>query len=140
VQKPDVRAAIQTYEKVLALYPDFVPAKRQLAILYAQTQADPKKAYAIASEARQSYPDDPELARVLGLIAYRQGDYAKSAKFLNEAAAQKNADAQTMYYLGLAHYQLKQPADSKKYLLIALDLKLSDAQAQEARRILAELK
>src|SRR5262249_706110 len=52
--------AIKTYEKVLAEYPSYAPAARQLALLYSQRSADVPKAYELATKARQAYPDDDE--------------------------------------------------------------------------------
>jgi len=138
-QKGDTHAATQSYEKALSRYPDFVPAKRQLTILYAQEPGDDKQALALGLKAREVYSEDADLARALGIINYRLGDYAASQKLLKESALKKSGDAQLMYYLGMDQYQLKQRADSKKSLLQAVDLKLPEKLAAEARRVLAEL-
>jgi tetratricopeptide (TPR) repeat protein len=139
-QKPDVASAKQTYEKVLARFPDFIPAKKHLAILYAQEPGDDRRAYDLAIKAREALPDDPDVARALGIITCRQGDYARSEKFLKESAAKKGSDAQSAYYLGIAQYNLHEKDDSKKNLILALNSKLPDNHAAEAKRILAELK
>jgi Flp pilus assembly protein TadD len=140
-QKPDAAAAIQNYEKVLDRYPDFAPAKRRLAVLYAaQPAGDNGKAYAVASKAYQAYPDDADVSRALGIILYRQGEFAKSSQRLKDITAKKTGDAQAMYYLGMDQYQLKQTAESKKNLQRAMELKLPNDQASEAQRVLALLK
>jgi tetratricopeptide (TPR) repeat protein len=135
-----ITAAKQTYEKVLSRFPDFAPAKKRLAILYAADAADNQKAYELAMKAREAFPNDPEVAKALGIIVYRQGDYSRSAQLLKESASKRNGDAQVMYYLGMAQYRLKKPAESKQSLQRALDLNLPGELVAEARRVLAELK
>jgi len=140
-QKADIRVAEQVYEKVLSLYPDFGPAKRRLAILYATDQpADSQKALQLAMEAREVFPEDPDVAKALGIVTYRQGDYARSSALLQESASKRTADAKVFYYLGMAQYRLKQLSESKQSLRRALDLNLEAGLAIDARRILAELK
>jgi tetratricopeptide (TPR) repeat protein len=139
-QKGDARGAIQSYEKVLGQYPDFVPAKRQLTILYAQGGGNDKNASDIGIKALQAFPDDAQLAKALGIIDYRLGDFASSERFLKQSAPKLGGDGQLLYYLGMDQYQLKQSGDSKKSLTQALMLKLDDKQAGEAKRVLGELK
>ncbi|MSU62727.1 MAG: tetratricopeptide repeat protein [Pedosphaera sp.] len=139
-QKSDRNAAKQTYERVLARYPDFAPAKRRLAILYSEDSSDNPKAYQLAVEARQAFADDPEVAKALGIATYRKGDYARSASLLKESAGKLSSDAKLMYYLGMSQYRLQKQAESKLSLQRALDLNVPGELAEEARRILAELK
>ncbi|HEX5399666.1 MAG TPA: tetratricopeptide repeat protein [Verrucomicrobiae bacterium] len=139
-QKPDLAAAEQTYETVLKHYPDFAPAQKQLAILYSKDPANDAKAYPLAVKARDAFPGDSEVARTLGIIVYRQGDYSRAANLLQESARERASDAELMFYLGMAQYHLKHNAESKTALQKALNLNLSGTNADEARRILAELK
>jgi Flp pilus assembly protein TadD len=139
-QKSDLAMAGRTYEDVLNRYPDFAPAQKQLAILYAKDPNNDAKAFALAVKARKAFPGDPEVAKALGIIVFRQGDYPRAANLLQESARLKNGDAELMYYLGMAQYHLKNRAESKTSLQRALDLNLSGTQAVEAKRILAELK
>ena len=139
-QKPDLRAARETFEKVLSRYPDFLPAKGHLAILYAQAPGDEKRANEIATRAHAAFPEDAQITKALGIITFRQGDYAKSAKLLQGSAAKLNGDAQLLYYLGMAQYQLKDRVASKQSLLRAMELKLPEKLAAEAQRVLTELK
>ena len=139
-QKSDLVAAQQTYEAVLNHYPDFTPAGKQLVLLYGKDPRNDSKASLLAIKARQAFPDDPEVAKALGLIVYRQGDYLRAASLLTESARKLNRDAELMYYLGLAQYQLKNRAPAKTALQQALELNLSGSQGVDAKRILAELK
>ncbi|HEX3797835.1 MAG TPA: tetratricopeptide repeat protein [Verrucomicrobiae bacterium] len=140
-QKSDFSGAIENYDKVLDLYPDFSPARRRLAILYAnQPGVDDKKGYDVAVKAYLAYPDDADVSRALGILLYRQGEFTKSSQRLKDVLAKKNNDALVNYYLGMDQYQLKQRAESKKNLQRAVELKLPEKQAAEAQRVLVELK
>jgi putative PEP-CTERM system TPR-repeat lipoprotein len=133
-----VDEAIKTYEKVVANNAQFAPATRELALLYARRSPPEPKAYDLAVKARQAYPDDPELAKTLGILNYRRGYYPQSAELLKQAAAIRKDDAELLYYLGAAYHQLKQWTECKETLQRALTLNLSSGLADEARRALAD--
>ncbi len=139
-QKADPATAQQIYEDVLKRYPDFAPAQKQLAILYAKDPANDTKAYPLAVKALQAFPGDAEVAKSLGMIMCRQGDYARAAGLLQESASQITQDPELLYFLGLAQFHLKQGAQSKATLQRALALNLAGAQAADARQMLAALK
>jgi tetratricopeptide (TPR) repeat protein len=139
-QKADPRAAKLTYEKVLTIFPDFSPAKRSFALLCAEDSSDDKKAYSLASKAREAFPDDPELAKAFGVIVYRQGEFARAAGLLQESAGKRKDDPVLLYYLGMAQNRLKKKAESKEALQRALELNLRADLATEARKTLAEMK
>lgn len=128
------------YERVLAKYPAFVPATRNLAILYAEHPADDQKAYDMGSKARQSYPDDIQLERALGILAYRRSDFNRAAQLLQDSSQTLTSDAELFYYLGMAQYQLKHMPQSKAALQRATALKIQGKPADDARKVLAELK
>ena len=102
VQERDgaVDQAVKTYEKVVADNPLYAPATRQLALLYGQLSTDSAKAYELVTKARQAYPDDPEIAKTLGILNYRRGYYPQSVELLKEAAAKRKDDPELLYYLG----------------------------------------
>ena len=139
-QKSDFPAARSSYEKVLSRYPEFTPAKKRLAILYALDPKDNQRAYEMAVSVRAAYPDDAELTRVLGITTCRKGEYAKSLELLKTSATANPQDATVAFYLGLAQYQLKQRDAGKQSLQRALELNLPGDLAAEAKRVLAELK
>jgi len=131
--------AATLYEKVLTRYPGFLPAIRDLAISFVEHPGDDSKVYELSMKARSSFPDDNELSRALGVLAYRKGDYARAAQLLQESSDNPNKDGELLYYLGMAHYQLKQKAQSKTELQHALTLNLSPKLAEDARKTLADL-
>jgi len=139
-QQGKYKEAAGLYDRILARYPLFAPATRNLALLCAEHLGEDAKAYALAAKARESFPGDARLARALGILAYRQNDYPRSAQLLSETARKADSDAEALYYLGMAQYRLKQRAQSKETLQRALALNIPANLATEARRALAELK
>src|SRR5262245_16711573 len=133
-----VDRAVKTYEKVVADDPFFAPATRQLALLYGQLSTDSAKAYELVTKARQAYPDDPDIAKTLGILNYRRGYYPQSAELLKEASAKRKEDAELLYYLGEVHHQLKQWDECKGVLQRALTLNLSPGLTDDAKRALAD--
>jgi predicted Zn-dependent protease len=127
------------YEKLLAAHPDCTLAQKNLAILYAQNLVEPDKAYPVAVKARESFPDDPQVAKALGLILFQQGNYVRATDLLNTISDSNAADAELFYCLGISEFRLKNYTTSRKSLQHALNLNLSGQQATDARQTLAEL-
>jgi tetratricopeptide (TPR) repeat protein len=124
---------------VLKNYPDFAPAEKQLAILYAKDPDNASKANAFALKAHAALPEDLEISRLLGVLDYRAGDYIHAADLFQQCERQNPQDPELKYYLGMTEYGLKHKAESKSELQEALALNLSGQQATEAKHILAEL-
>jgi TolA-binding protein len=76
----------------------------------------------------------------LGVLTYRKGNYPRASELLKESAASRKADAEVLYYLGMAQYKLKSKAESKASLQQAVSLNLQAKLAEDAKRVLAELK
>jgi tetratricopeptide (TPR) repeat protein len=133
-------AAKAAYEKVLARYPSFAPAYKHLAALQTERFSDYKAAYHYASKAREAYPDDPEVAKLLGIALYRRGDYQRSAQFLKESARKRPGDADLLFYLAMTQRKLKETPDSQETLRQALALNATSKLADEAKRVVTELK
>jgi tetratricopeptide (TPR) repeat protein len=130
--------AVKTYEKLVADNPLYAPATRQLALLYGQLSTDSAKAYELVTKARQAYPDDPNIAKTLGILNYRRGSHPQAVELLKQAIAKRKDDPELLYYLGEAHRQLKQWEECKVVLQSALTLNLSPGLADDARRALAD--
>ena len=130
--------AIKTYEKIVAGNPLFGSAMRRLTVLYSQRSTDEPKAYDVAQKAYQAFPQDPEVAKALGILSYRREYYPRAADLLRQAALKHTDDAEVLYYLGAAHHQLKQRNECKTALERALGLNLAPALADKAKPTLAE--
>ncbi len=139
-QQGDYPGARQLDEKMLAADPVFAPASRQLAFLYAQHLGDDQKAYDLAVKAREAFPDDPELAKTMGIVLYRRGDYAGAARTFQNGLRKRADDGETLYYLGMSHYKLKENGESLSELQRALDLNLSDRESDDAKTTIGEIK
>jgi tetratricopeptide (TPR) repeat protein len=135
----ETNAARQGFERILAKYPDFSPAWAPAASLFLDS-GDYDKAFDFASKARSSFPADPMIARTLGIASYHKSDYRNAARLLKESVAKLNSDGMAWYYLGMAQFQAKELKQSKAALQKALSLKIDLKPADEARRVLSELK
>ena len=134
-QKP---AAIATYEAILKRLPSFSPAQRELALLYSEIPAKSAAAFEMATAVRKSFPDDPDLARALGVLRYRRKEYDAAIKILKESATTKPLDATGLFALGMASLQQKQKTEGFKYLEDAVAAGLSGPDADEAARELVQ--
>lgn len=134
----EVKAAKETFEKAFARFPEFTPARRQLAILYSTNPEDAKRGVEHATKAREAYSTDSELAKAFGIILYHQGTFARAVNLLTESSRARSNDAELHFYLGMSQRQLKDTAAAKRSLERALELELPPALAEEARKALAE--
>jgi len=137
VRDGSVDQAIKTYEKVVADSPFYAPATRQLALLYGQQLTKDPKAYELVQKARQSYPDDTDIAKTLGILSYLRELYPRATELLREAAVKRKDDPEVLYYLGAAHHELKQWSECKVALQGALRLNLPPGLADKALQALA---
>jgi tetratricopeptide (TPR) repeat protein len=132
--------AMKIYNNILGRDAFFAPASRAAAMLYAGNYPEDPKAYDASSRAREAYPADPDVAKALGIIMYHRATYGRAAQLLKESLEKNSNDPEILYYLGMTQFHLKQPSESKKNLQQALALNISQKRADEARRVLAQLK
>jgi tetratricopeptide (TPR) repeat protein len=140
LQRNDVKAATGVYSQVLRQYPDFAPAQKRLAAIYADNPEDLAKAYDLASKARKTLSDDPELARTLAELNFKRKEFSYAIQLFQQSAAKQPLPPKDLYYLGMAQLQTKQDAKGRETLERALATGLQDPLAQEAKKRLAEPK
>jgi putative PEP-CTERM system TPR-repeat lipoprotein len=128
--------AIKIYDNILVDDPLYAPAVRQLALIYAEHAPDAARTYDVASQAREAYPGDAEIAKLFGILSYRRGFYPRALELLSDASAKLKNDAELLYYLGAADYEAKHLEDCKTALQRAVRLSLPDDLAESAKRIL----
>jgi TolA-binding protein len=133
------KAAVATYEEVLRRYPDFAPAQKQLAAIYAEDSQQIDRAYDLAVKARASLPDDAGVSRTLAAISYKKKDFNYAVQLFGESARKTPLDAKSLFYLGMSHLQLKQKDESRKALEEALAAGLPEPLAKEAKQSITEL-
>jgi Flp pilus assembly protein TadD len=137
----DAAKARTAYEQLLAAYPEHQMGQQRLAVLWAgATDPDAKRTLEYATKSRERFPDDPEVAKALGVVLFRQGNFNRAATLLGEAAQKREKDADVQRYLGLALRQVKRPGEARRALEKALELKLAGEPAEEVRRTLEEIK
>ena len=135
-EKRDTDAAKKIYLRALERFPEFSPAKKRLAIIYAARADDDRKGLEFATKAREAYPDDAELARAFGIMTFRSGNFSRAVSLLSESARSRATDAELFYYLGLAQQKNKDAA-ALGSLQKAIDLGLPENLAKEAKKALA---
>lgn len=123
--------SIQAYDRVLAQFPDFAPAKRRLLILLAASEKDDTRAATLINDARTAYREDAAVAKAGGVVLYRAKDYSRALPLLRDASVADPTDATTWFYLGMTQRELNDAAASTS-LKKALELGLPAAQASEA--------
>jgi len=130
--------ALKILETIIADNPLHHPALRRLALLYGERSSDDSNAYEVVQRARESYPEDADIAKTLGILSYRRGLYPQGAVLLEEATRKLGDDAELFYYLGATQQQLMQWKDCTVALKRALDLKLGPTLADRAKQDLAQ--
>ena len=138
-QRGEKAAAGAIYAEVLRRFPDFAPAQKQLASVYADEPERRNEAYDLAMKARKALPDDPEVARILAELSYQRKEFAYAVQLLRQSSEKKPLDAKSLYYLGMSHLKANDKEESREALQEALAAGLSNSLASEAKSALAEL-
>jgi Flp pilus assembly protein TadD len=138
-QRRQIKPAIETYKSILGSWPEFAPAQKRLAALYAQDPATVVAAYDLATKARKTLSDDPELAALLGRLSYEKEEYPRAVQLFQESARKRPLDANSLFYLGMSQLQARQTAEARGALNQALAGGLQEPLAAEAKQALAGL-
>jgi Flp pilus assembly protein TadD len=139
LQRGESEAAAATYSEVLRHFPDFAPAQKHLASLYAANPEKRDQAHDLVMKARKALPDDPELAEILAELSFQRKEYTYALQLLKESARKRPLDAESLYYLGMSHLKANEKPQSREALRQAVAAGLPDPLALEARSVLAEL-
>jgi tetratricopeptide (TPR) repeat protein len=138
-QRGEAKQAAETYSDILRRLPDFAPAQKRLAGLYAQDSSTVAAAYDLAMKARKTLPDDPDLSQLLGRLSYEKKEYPRAIQLLQESARKRQLDADSLFYLGMSQLQSRQKTEAQGVLNQALVAGLHEPLAAEAKRALADL-
>jgi tetratricopeptide (TPR) repeat protein len=134
VQQNKAERAANNYQNVLKKYPDFAPAQKQLALIYAADSGKLQQAYDLAIKARKAMPDDPELARSLAELSFKRNEFAYAAQLFQESAAKQPLPPTDLYRLGVAQLQSRQEEKGRESLQKALSAGLEEPFAQDAKK------
>jgi tetratricopeptide (TPR) repeat protein len=138
-QRGQVKPATEMYIDILRRLPDFAPGQKGLAMLYAQDPSQVAAAYDLATKARKTLPDDPELSELLGRLSYEKKEYPRAIQLLQESARKRPLSASSLFYLGMAQLQVRQKAEAREVLDQALVAGLQEPLATEAKHALTGL-
>jgi uncharacterized protein HemY len=138
LQRNDAKSAAGIYSQILSKYPDFAPAQKRLAAIYAENPDDLAKAYDLAMKARKVLIDDPELARTLAELSFERKEFPYAIQLFQESAGKQPLSPKDLYCLGMAQLQTKQDAKGRETLERALAAGLPNPLADEVKKRLGE--
>src|SRR5437773_4987766 len=98
--------AAAAFEQAMKLNPKLASGVTKLAQLYAGPLRNKEKALAYAKKARELAPGDPQIAALLGKVAYDSGNFAWSYNLLQEAARLRQNDPALLSDLAWSAYTL----------------------------------
>jgi tetratricopeptide (TPR) repeat protein len=139
MQRGDTKAATATYAGVLARFPEFIPAQKDLAALQAQDPANLDSAFALAMKARAALPNDPGPIQTLAEISYRKKEYSRVIQLLQDPRVRKDPSPRSLFFLGMAHVQSQDKTSAREVLQKAVAANLPEPLLTDARKALTEL-
>jgi len=137
--KQDWVSAASYYSKALAISPNDVVAKNNLAWVYAEHGGNIDVALKLAQDAKEMAPDDPDVSDTLGWIMVKKQNYATAAQLLSDCVRRRPEKASFRYHLGMAYYYLGHKSDAEQALQAALRLDPNFPNAEDAKKILMTL-
>jgi predicted Zn-dependent protease len=134
-----VAEGVVIYQAVLERLPEFAPAQKRLALLYANQPAELARAYDLGMKARKVLSDDNELTQALAVICFKRKEYPRTIQLLQESSRGGALDAKLQYYLGMSYLKTGQKTRAAENLKLALAAGLDEPSALEAKRAMTEL-
>jgi Flp pilus assembly protein TadD len=131
--------ARKAFERALEIDPTAPVAANNLAWLRAEADDNLDLALQLAQTANARLPGDPAILDTLGWVEYRKDLIGDAIQHLSRAASGAPGNAQYQFHLGMAYAKNGDDAEAAAALKRALTLKLEGADAEEARKMLAEL-
>jgi tetratricopeptide (TPR) repeat protein len=134
------RAAIASYETLLASKPDLDFAQYKLATLLAAEPGEPARTrfLAVLEKLKGDLPSDPSLLDALGWLSFKAKEMTR-ARFLLEAAVQGAPEEPSFHYhLAMVYVQDKDMARAREELQAALDSPRPFPERIDAVRLLRQ--
>ncbi len=135
--------AAKTYQDLLKVAPQFVPALNNLAYLLSEKLGKNDDAYPLASKARELSSADPKTAAsisdTLGWIQFHRREFPRALLLLQESAAQLPQEPDIQFHLGMAFYMMGQEQNARLAFQHALQQNLDFQGRSEAQKRLALL-
>jgi tetratricopeptide (TPR) repeat protein len=131
------REAAEAYEHSLKINPELPSVTKRLAKLNAGPLADSDKAFEFARQARELAPNDPEVAGILGELAYLRGDYPWAYSLLLESSRQLTNDPKILRDLAWAAYSVGKVTLARETMQTLLKTVPTPSQSEDATLFLA---
>ena len=131
------QAAIEQYQAILRLAPDYLPALNNMASLYQEGKNPLALQY--AEKAYKVAPDNPAVQDTLGWILVEQGDTKRGIDLLRKASTTVPASAEIHYHLALGLIKAGDKVQARKELEQVLSTGKNFSKLEEARTLLKQL-
>jgi tetratricopeptide (TPR) repeat protein len=128
------------YRAALEINPQFAPAANNLAFILAEANRDLNEALMLAQTAREKMPEDPNVMDTLGWVYHKKGLYDSAIGEFKDSLSKSPDNAPVIYHLGMSLYKQGEKDKAKTELEKALKLGGAFDGADEAKRVLAEIK
>lgn len=132
----ETEKAAGAFEQALKLNPKLTVATTKLAQLYAGPLQNKEKALAYAKKARELAPADPQVAALVGKVAFDSGNFTWSYSLLQEAARQRANDPSILRDLAWAAYSMGKINEARDAMQKALTTGPESPQAADAKEFL----
>ena len=129
--------AATAFEQAVKLNPKLASGVTSLARLYAGPLQNKEKALAYAKKARELAPGNPQIAALLGKVAYDSGNFEWSYNLLQEAARLRQNDPTLLSDLAWSAYSLGRVNEARDAMQKVLTNKPDQAHAADAQKFLA---
>jgi tetratricopeptide (TPR) repeat protein len=139
-RKGDLEKAETFYRKALDIKKDFGPAANNLAWTLAEGGGNIDEALGFAQIAKEQMPNVPGVMDTLGWIYYLKESYLNAIAEFQDALSRDPDNPVINYHMGLAYYKNEQPEKAEEYLQKAVESDPDFEGAEEARRVLKELR
>jgi tetratricopeptide (TPR) repeat protein len=139
VTRNDNSAAIKYYEAVLQISPNYTPAVNNLAWLLTTVQGgDLGRALQLAMKAKQSFPDNPQIADTLGWVHLKRKSWPLAIGQFQLALTKSPDDPEILFHLALAQKESGDFASAKE-TFAKIDMSRDFLQKPEAEKLQHEL-
>jgi tetratricopeptide (TPR) repeat protein len=129
--------AAAALEQALKLNPKLATATTKLAQLNAGPLQNKEKALAYAKKARELAPGDPQVASILGKVAYDSGNFTWSYSVLQEAVRRRPNDPSILHDLAWAAYSLGKLNEARDLMQKSLTIAPNSPSAADAKKFVA---
>ena len=131
----------ESYYRILIKdFPNLFLGYNHLAYLFAKTDKNLDEALELAQKADKLQPHNPLILDTMGWIFYQRKEFDKARESLDKALRITDRIPVILYHMALVYHQKKAYVEAITYLEKALDLTDQFEEAQEARKLLDELK